>query len=66
MGHIGFAQIGRLRILLQVIVAIGQSQSTLIHFRNHLTRVSIIFGRFESEQYVVMPHARSYLREIGF
>jgi hypothetical protein len=42
MRHIGLAQFDRLLIVFHVIITVRQSESSLVRFRNHLARISVV------------------------
>ncbi len=54
------AQVNRLGVVLEIVVAIGQAQAALIHFGNHLARVLEVGVGVEAEQYIgalaMQPH----------
>ena len=60
------AQFDRLRVVLGVIVAVGEAESALIGVGDHLIGIAEVLDGFKAEQNIVINHGRGDVGDFRF
>ena len=64
--HVFFAQLAGLAVFEEIEITVGQAQSALIHFGNHLLGILVILIGAKIEEHIIVDHACGERRDVIF